>query len=105
MLVVTDLSKLKDYGFLNVYEEWIDKGIKLGEETKFIYYKELIDYKNGDCSLLVNSQTNTIDNEIKLICDFDFSEDLGDIDSFIGTSSLDVLFDLIKDGVVIKKEC
>ena len=105
MLVVTDLSKLKDYGFLNVYEEWIDKGVKLGEETKFIYYKELINSKNGDCSLLVNSQTNTIDNEIKLICDFEFSEVLGDIDSLIGTSSLDVLFDLIKDGVVIRKEC
>ena len=105
MLVVTDLSKLKDYGFLNVYEKWIDKGIKLGEETKLIYYKELIDYKNGDCSLLVNSQTNTIDNEIKLICDFEFSEDLGGINSFIGTSSLDILFDLIKDGVVIRKEC
>ena len=104
MLVVTDLSKLKDYGFLNVYEEWIEKGIKLGEKTKFIYYKELIDYKNGDCSLLVNSQKNTKDNEIKLVCDFEFSEDLGDNDSFTGTSSLDVLFDLIKDGVVVRKE-
>ena len=105
MLVVTDLSKLKDYGFLNVYEEWKDKGVRLGEETKLIYHKELINSKNGDCSLLVNSQTNTTDNEIKLICDFDFSEDLGDIDSFIGTSSLDILFDLIKDGIVIRKEC
>ena len=103
MLVVTDLSKLKDYGFFNVYEEWKDKGVRLGEETKFIYYKQLNDYKNGDCSLLVNNQTNTIDNEIKLICDFEFSEDLGD--SFVGTSSLDILYDLIKDGVVIKKEC
>ena len=101
MLVVTDLSKLKDYGFINVYEEWVNKGIKLGEETKFIYYKELINCKNGDCSLLVNSKTNTIDNEIKLICDFEFSEDLGD--SFIGTSSLDILFDLIKDGIVVRK--
>ena len=42
MLVVTDLSKLKDYGFINVYEEWVNKGIKLGEETKLIYYNELI---------------------------------------------------------------
>ena len=104
MLVVTDLSKLKDYGFTNVYEEWKDKDVKLGEETKSIYYKELIWCKNGDCSLLVNSQTNTTDNEIKLICDFVFNENLDDIDSFIGTSSLEVLFDLIKDGVVIKKE-
>ena len=104
MLVVTDLSKLKDYGFLNVYEEWIEKGLKLGEETKFIYYKKLIGYENGDCSLLVNSQTNTTDNKIKLICDFEFSDDLGDVDSFVGISSLEVLFDLIKDGVVVKKE-
>jgi len=29
VLVVTDLSKLKDYGFLNVYEEWKDKGVRL----------------------------------------------------------------------------
>ena len=101
MLVVTDLSRLKDYGFLNVYEEWIDKGVRLGEETKFIYYKELINYKNGDCSLLVNSQTNTINNEIELICDFEFNKD----DCFTGTSSLDILFDLIKDGVVVRKEC
>ena len=105
MLIVTDLSKLKDYGFLNVYEKWIDKGIKLGEETKLIYYKQLINCKNGDCSLLVNSQTNTTDNEIKLICDFEFSDDSGDVDSFVGTSSLDILFDLIKDGVVVRKEC
>ncbi len=105
MLIVTDLSKLKDYGFINVYEEWIDKGVILGEATKFIYYKKLIDCENGDCSLLVNSQTNIINNEIKLICDFEFSEDLDDIDSFIGTSSLDILFDLIKDGIVIRKEC
>ena len=105
MLVVTDLSKLKDYGFLNVYEEWKDKGVRLGEETKLIYYNELIDYKSGDCLLLVNSQTNTIDNEINLICDFEFSEELGDIDSFVGTSSLDILYDLIKDGVVVRKEC
>lgn len=105
MLVVTDLSKLKDYGFLNVYEEWKDKGVRLGEETKLIYYNELINCKNGDCSLLVNSQTNTIDNEIKLICDFEFSEELGDNNSFIGTSSLDILFDLIKGGIVVRKEC
>ena len=101
MLVVTDLSKLKDYGFINVYEEWLDKGIKLGEETKLIYYKQLINYENGDCLLLVNSQTNTIDNEIKLICDFEFSED----DCFTGMSSLDVLYDLIKDGIVVRTEC
>ena len=104
MLVVTDLSKLKDYGFINVYEEWKDKGVMLGEKTKSIYYKELIWCKNGDCSLLVNSQKNATDNEIKLVCDFEFSDYLGDVDSFVGFSSLEVLFDLIKDGVVIKKE-
>ena len=101
MLIVTDLSKLKDYGFLNVYEEWIEKGVRLGEETKYIYYKELIGYENGDCSLLVNSQTNIINNEIELICDFEFNKD----DFFTGRSSLDVLYDLIKDGVVIRREC
>ena len=105
MLVVTDLSKLKDYGFTNVYEEWKDKGVRLGEKTKLVYYKDLLNSKNGDCSLLVNSQKNTTDNEIKLVCDFEFSDYLGDVDSFVGFSSLEVLFDLIKDGVVIKKEC
>ena len=105
MLIVTDLSKLKDYGFLNVYEEWKDKGVRLGEETKSIYYKDLISCKNGDCSLLVNNQKNATDNEIKLVCDFEFSDFLGKIDDFVGFSSLDVLYDLIKDGVVIKKEC
>ena len=102
MLVVTDLIKLKDYGFLNVYEEWIEKGVRLGEETKFIYYKEIIGYEDdvdGGCSLLVNDSKNITNNEIRLICEFDNN------DSSIGTSSLDVLFDLIKDGVVIRKEC
>ena len=105
MLVVTDLSKLKDYGFLNVYEEWKDKGVRLGEETKLIYYKDLISCKNGDCSLLVNNQKNATYNEIKLVCDFEFSDYLGDVDSFVDFSSLDVLYDLIKDGVVVRKEC
>ena len=54
--------------------------------------------------MLVNSQKNTTDNEIKLVCDFEFSDYLGDVDSFVGFSSLEVLFDLIKDGEVRKKE-
>ena len=102
MLVVTDLSKLKDYGFLNVYEEWIKRDVKLGEETKSIYYKEIIGYEydnGGGCSLLVNEMKNITNNEIKLVCEF------GKIDDFVGSSILDVLYDLIKDGVVIKKEC
>ena len=41
---------------------------------------------------------NITNNEIKLVCEF------GKIDDFVGSSSLEVLYDLIKDGIVVKKD-
>lgn len=84
MLVVTDLSKLEKYGFMC-------------SNFNNIYEKVLYSDKWGDISLLVNSIDNNVDNEITVYattsqeCEFD------------ECAPLDILFDMIKDGVVIKK--
>lgn len=86
MLVVTDLSKLEKYGF------------KQGAIVN-IYEKKIYEDDRGCISLLVNEFNNVSDNEIKAYCTLEGDE----IENFDECAPLDILFDMIKDGVVIKK--
>lgn len=102
MLVVTDLSKLEKYGFVCCKEyytlkSWEQLSEKAKEKISKIYEKKLYEDEKVCISLLVNGYYNTSDNEIEVYCT---TEDEKEFDE---CAPLDILFDMIKDGVVIKK--
>lgn len=101
MLVVTDLSKLSKYGFTRALDEYSkeqQKNLCEGSISNLSrIYKKLIYETEVEISLLVNTYGNTDNNEI---CVAVFSEEGNHI--IDETTELDLLFDMIKDGVVIK---
>lgn len=104
MLVVTDLSKLEKYGFVCCKERytpaiWERLHVTAKEKTSKIYEKILYEDAIGCISLLVNEYENIKDNEIKIYCTLDMEK----VEDFDENAPLDILFDMIKDGVVIKK--
>lgn len=104
MLVVTDLSKLEKYGFVCCKERyttviWEQLHETTKEKTSKIYEKVLYEDVRGCISLLVNEYDNVNDNEIRVYCTLDMEE----VEDFDECAPLDILFDMIKDRVVIKK--
>lgn len=82
MLVVNDVSKLEKYGFNKSY---------FGIYEKFLYKDD-----NTEISLLVNRLNNTNNNELYLV---GYVESNKNFERYV---KLDVIYDMIKDGVIKK---
>ena len=85
MLIVNDLEKLSKYGFtkghFNIYK-------------KVLY----VDDDYNEISLLVNSLDDSKSNQLMLYCNV-YRVGSGEFDALI---IIDIIYDMIKDGVVSK---
>ena len=85
MLVVNDLEKLSKYGFIKKH---------------FNIYKKVlyVDDDYNEISLLVNSLDDSKSNQLMLYCNI-YRVESGEFDIPI---VIDIIYDMIKDGVVSK---